>query len=251
MIVPLARYEQLGELREIASLLEAGDARALYLEEHPSSELDPFVVLGSMSQAQQKLGLGAIISEVAHRSPSLIAKLLAGVDVCSGGRGLVCIGELDVDNGEHAMLSEALLFVHTMVSQDSTTMQGEYFRVEDAWNTPRYIIETSHFPKTSYALGARELVRHIELGNDLSSALLVELSVCSDEEMATIERFVHTRSVLSPVVGVLDVEEGFESSTLFSIMRPQVFDGWLFRWREQPPLSEIQLLLTQLAHASF
>src|SRR5207302_1899932 len=53
--------------------------------------LDPWVTLGALAQATNKIRLGTLVSAVGFRYPSLLAKMGATLDHVSGGRSLLHI----------------------------------------------------------------------------------------------------------------------------------------------------------------
>jgi alkanesulfonate monooxygenase SsuD/methylene tetrahydromethanopterin reductase-like flavin-dependent oxidoreductase (luciferase family) len=115
--------------------------------------LDPWVTLGSLSQATKKIGLGTLVSAVGFRYPSVLAKMAATVDHISGGRLTLTIGA-----GWHEpeykaygipfapvrtrmeQLREAVQIIRSMWTKDPANFEGKNFKIEGAYCYPRPLI---------------------------------------------------------------------------------------------------------------
>ena len=219
VILPVVDYKLLGALIAVVDAAVSLGAAAIILEEHPGEVLDPFVVLAHLGQLYEELSLGALLHSDSGRPPSIIAKLLSGLDVVTDGRGFVVIGDLD---DRHVAASardvEAVELVARMVTSDSTTMQGRYFRVEDAWNLPRRTTRT-HFPaKVSRALSAARLIHDEIVGVQPPSAAMIQVQAGEARAEDKVRELNRTASLVS-VVTVGDAPPELRIDSLSQFLR--------------------------------
>jgi len=147
----------------------AGDGRG------PSGRapgFEPYTVLGALATRTRTVTLGAMVSPITARNPAVLAKIVTGVDVLSGGRAVLGVGmgasgstisgkdsvtgqELapprpprppsDVPGGTQRVdrvsrvdnLAEGLRICRAMFTEESPTFEGDYYRIENAENRPR------------------------------------------------------------------------------------------------------------------
>jgi alkanesulfonate monooxygenase SsuD/methylene tetrahydromethanopterin reductase-like flavin-dependent oxidoreductase (luciferase family) len=96
--------------------------------------LDPFVLAAGLAVRTEHIRLGCLDWPLSDRSPAMLAKAVASLDVISEGRAA---GGVDAGAGEPAALAEALRVIRLMLAEDAPTFEGEHFTVRDAWNRPR------------------------------------------------------------------------------------------------------------------
>lgn len=100
--------------------------------------LDPFTLLGACAAETSVLRLGAVVS-VDERAPSLVAKAVATLDVCSEGRATVVLAPSAAGGGAgvHELLAECTAVVSLMLAEPGPTMTGRQVAIHEAWNEPR------------------------------------------------------------------------------------------------------------------
>jgi probable F420-dependent oxidoreductase len=107
------------------------------IPESYSRIVDPFVALARASAATQTIKLGTGICLVPERSPLLLAKEIATLDRCSGGRFLFGIGagwlkeETEIMGGDFAhrwtQTREAILAMKELWTKDAAEFHGRYY----------------------------------------------------------------------------------------------------------------------------
>jgi alkanesulfonate monooxygenase SsuD/methylene tetrahydromethanopterin reductase-like flavin-dependent oxidoreductase (luciferase family) len=116
----------------------------------PQGTMECLSTLAALSATTRRVRLGSLVVCNDLRSPSLLAKMVATLDVLSGGRVEVGMGagwyEPDFTAAgipfERAgvrieRLAEAVQIVVGMLSEEAFSFQGAHYRVEQAWNLPR------------------------------------------------------------------------------------------------------------------
>ncbi len=167
----------LAELGGVAVATEAAGFDALYLAGVDPSRVtgtrdgagtvwaDPFVALGAVAPVTSRLALGCLATPLGERPPSLLAKVVASLDVCSAGRAVAALGPaLPRPSGSTApegagvvragrgrsraggahgegdaigRLGEAVEICRAMLRLPAPSMEGAYYRIEQAWNEPK------------------------------------------------------------------------------------------------------------------
>lgn len=118
--------------------------------EKPQATVECFTALGALAAATSRVRLGSLVVCNDLRSPALVAKMAASLDVLSGGRMEIGLGagwfeaEYDAagvpfeDAGVRVgRLEEAVQIVVGMLSSESFSFEGRHYRVKDAANRPR------------------------------------------------------------------------------------------------------------------
>jgi alkanesulfonate monooxygenase SsuD/methylene tetrahydromethanopterin reductase-like flavin-dependent oxidoreductase (luciferase family) len=142
------------------------------LEPSGAPGFEPYTVLGALATRTRTVNLGAMVSPITARNPAVLAKIVTGVDVLSGGRAVLGVG-LGAPGGtisgkdsaagqklpplppprppsddpggsqgvDHASqlgsLAEGLRICRAMFTEEAPTFEGDYYRIEDAHNRPR------------------------------------------------------------------------------------------------------------------
>jgi F420-dependent oxidoreductase-like protein len=145
---------------DIARRAERAGADSLWLFDHMHTTPDPtdeltfeaFTMLSALAMATDRAGLGHIVSCAAYRNPGLQAKMLATMDVISGGRITAGIGagwkqeeweaygyEFPPTKARLDRLEDALQILRQMLAPGSghATHEGEHASVRDAINLPK------------------------------------------------------------------------------------------------------------------
>ncbi|MEZ5243736.1 MAG: LLM class flavin-dependent oxidoreductase [Acidimicrobiales bacterium] len=115
-----------------------------------SAQLDPIVAMSYVAGRVERLKFGPAVSVLPGRNPILMAKMLASLDVVSGGRchpafglGIANTAEhqaFQVDRTERApWLDEALPLMRRLWAEDDVDHEGERFTVHGANVLPKPI----------------------------------------------------------------------------------------------------------------
>ena len=109
-----------------------------------------YTLLSALAARTRRVKLGAMVGGVSYRNPGLLAKEVTALDVISQGRAIWAIGaawyELEHDalgfdfgtfTERFEKLEEALQIVKSMFANDTTTFEGKWYSVKDAFNVPK------------------------------------------------------------------------------------------------------------------
>lgn len=113
-----------------------------------SPQLDPIVAMSFVAGRSKRLKFGPAVSVVPGRNPVLMAKMLASLDVISGGRCLPALGlgiantaehqAFQVDRKERApWLNEAMPLMRRLWTEDVVDHEGERFSITGARVLPK------------------------------------------------------------------------------------------------------------------
>lgn len=129
-------------LGALAVGLEANGFDSLWLSERISGPApDPVVALTYAAARTKKIKLGTSVSVLPGRSPALVAKAWATLDVLSGGRALPAFGlgivhpveqqAFGVERGDRASIfDEALPLLRRLWAEDDVDHDGQWFHYE-------------------------------------------------------------------------------------------------------------------------
>jgi F420-dependent oxidoreductase-like protein len=135
--------------------------------------MEGWTVLSALAAVTSRIRLATLVSSVAYRNPTLLAKIAAGVDQISRGRLTFGIGagwhepeyrQYGWDFPERPairirQMEEAVKLILQMWSQPRTTFHGRYFRAEDAILEPKPI-QRPH-PPVMIAGGGEQLTLRV------------------------------------------------------------------------------------------
>jgi F420-dependent oxidoreductase-like protein len=149
-----------GRIAEVATAAEQSGFDSLWLPDHALQNqlgggtgapmFEAYTLLGALAVTTRQAKLAALVSPVTFRHPSLLAKIVATLDVISGGRAVLGIGAA-WDTGEHTAygiefpgiaerqdrLEEAVQICRSMFTQEVTSFAGKHYQVVEAHNAPR------------------------------------------------------------------------------------------------------------------
>jgi probable F420-dependent oxidoreductase len=108
---------------------------------------DPFVALSFAAAATQKLRLGTGICLLAQRDPIVTAKVIASLDMLSGGRFELGLGggwnvdEMENHGTKYAdrfkIVHERVLAMKALWTQEAGEFHGEFVNFDPAWSWPK------------------------------------------------------------------------------------------------------------------
>jgi F420-dependent oxidoreductase-like protein len=111
--------------------------------------LECYTLLSALAQHTSTARLSALVTGNTYRNPALLAKTLTTLDIVSGGRAQLGIGagwfELEHDSlgfefgtftQRFEKLEEALQIITGMLAGERPTLDGTWYHVEDAINSP-------------------------------------------------------------------------------------------------------------------
>ena len=111
--------------------------------------LECYTLLSALAQHTTTARLSALVTGNTYRNPALLAKTLTTLDIVSGGRAQLGIGagwfELEHDSlgfdfgtftERFEKLEEALQIIKGMLAGERPTLDGTWYRVKDAINSP-------------------------------------------------------------------------------------------------------------------
>lgn len=114
--------------------------------------MECFTTLAAVAATTEKIRLGSLVACNDLRSPALLAKMVATLDALSKGRIEVGIGAgwfepeyqaagipFDPPGVRIKRLGEAVQIVKGMLSSESFSFTGSYYKVKEAWNLPRSV----------------------------------------------------------------------------------------------------------------
>jgi probable F420-dependent oxidoreductase len=110
---------------------------------------DPFVALSFAAAATKKLRLGTGICLMAQRDPIVTAKVIASLDMLSGGRFELGVGggwnEDEMENhgtvyaNRFKIVRERVLAMKALWTEDEASFHGEFVNFDPAWSYPKPI----------------------------------------------------------------------------------------------------------------
>jgi alkanesulfonate monooxygenase SsuD/methylene tetrahydromethanopterin reductase-like flavin-dependent oxidoreductase (luciferase family) len=156
----LPLFEELADPRAVARLAAEAEERGwhgvfvwdqLRWREPIRRVADPWITLAAIATATEQVMLGPMVTPLARRRPTKVARETASLDVLSGGRLILGVGlggdrfaaefsktgeELD-DRVRGEMLDEALAILVTAWSGEPVTHRGRHYLVDDVQFLPR------------------------------------------------------------------------------------------------------------------
>ncbi|RSM41090.1 LLM class F420-dependent oxidoreductase [Amycolatopsis balhimycina DSM 5908] len=112
--------------------------------------LEGWVTLTALAQATKRLRLGTLVSGIHYRHPALLANMATTLDIVSGGRLEIGIGAgwNEEESGAYGMqlgsvkersdrFEEACEVLVGLLTQETTTFQGEHYQLTDARCEPK------------------------------------------------------------------------------------------------------------------
>ena len=142
--------------------------------------LECYSALSALAMATSRVQLSALVTGNTYRNPTLLAKAVTTLDVVSGGRAVLGIGagwfelehqqlgyEFGTFTDRFARLEEALSIIEPMLRGERPTVDGKWYRTENAMNEPRMrdglpIMLGGSGEKKTFAMAARH-AQHLNI----------------------------------------------------------------------------------------
>jgi F420-dependent oxidoreductase-like protein len=112
--------------------------------------LEGWSVLTALAQATKRLRLGNLVTGIPYRHPAVLAKMVATIDIISGGRLELGIGagwneeesnaygiELGGPRERSDRFEEACAVLVGLLTQETTRFEGKYYQLRDARCEPK------------------------------------------------------------------------------------------------------------------
>lgn len=155
-------YEITQYLHRLARQAEEGGFDSFWLSDHLHQNimvgkaedpmLDSWTTLPSIAAITSKIRLGTMVTANTSRSPSLLAKIGATLDVLSNGRLFLGIGAGNMADEANAYgipfpdvperigrLRESVQIIRSMWTEEKITFEGKYYLVRNAYCNPKPI----------------------------------------------------------------------------------------------------------------
>ena len=114
--------------------------------------LEAYTLLAALAASTSRVRLGALVTGMTYRHPSILASEAVTVDHVSGGRLELAVGAAWFE-GEHVALGidfppvperarrleEGIEVLRSLMSSDGATFDGKYYRLSDATYRPRAV----------------------------------------------------------------------------------------------------------------
>ncbi len=133
--------------------------------------LEGWITLTGLAQATTRIRVGCLVTGMVYRHPALLANMAASLDIVSGGRLELGLGagwneqECDAYGIELGTIKERLdrfdegvEVIVSLLSNTSTTFNGEHFTLTDAWCEPK-AVQRPHPPICIGGTGERRTLR--------------------------------------------------------------------------------------------
>jgi F420-dependent oxidoreductase-like protein len=133
--------------------------------------LEGWVTLTALAQATKRLRLGTLVTGIHYRHPAVLANMAATLDIVSGGRLEIGVGAgwNEEESGAYGIplgsarersdrFEEACDVLVGLLSDDTTSLDGEYFHLTDARCNPKPL-QRPHPPICIGGSGERRTLR--------------------------------------------------------------------------------------------
>ncbi len=97
---------------------------------------EAYSLLGALAVRSERVRLGVVAEGTERRAPSILAKIVTGVDVISHGRGVLALDGDCTTGSDAERLSEALIVSRAVLVDELPTYAGRIYSVDGAVNRP-------------------------------------------------------------------------------------------------------------------
>jgi len=132
--------------------------------------MEGWITLAALAQATRRLRAGVMVTGMVYRHPAVLANMAASLDIVSQGRLELGLGagwneeecdaygiELGSLTERFDRLEEGIEVIHGLLTQPTTTFQGRYFQITDAYCEPKSLQEP-HPPIVIGGIGERRTI---------------------------------------------------------------------------------------------
>ena len=164
--------------------------------------LEGWTVLAAVARATSRIKIATYVTQIPFRNPAMLARQALTVDQISNGRLVVGIGTgliedpaydmIGIPNWSYqervARLKEYVEIVDLLLTNETTSYQGDYYTITDAVMIPRPIQR----PRPPIAIGAlgpvmlKHTARHADIWNSLSFAETFEKQLQETRDRMTL-----------------------------------------------------------------
>jgi F420-dependent oxidoreductase-like protein len=133
--------------------------------------MEGWITLTALAQATTRLRMGTLVTGIHYRHPAVLAKMATTLDIVSGGRLELGIGagwneeesgaygiELGTPRERSDRFEEACEVIVGLLTQETTTFEGEYYQLKEARNEPK-AIQRPHPPICIGGSGEKRTLR--------------------------------------------------------------------------------------------
>ena len=148
-------WAELATLWDVADELDVFDTAWVYDHFYPlrtgpeEPTLEGWTCLAMLLARTRRLRGGVMVTGIPYRHPAVLAKMAVTVDIASGGRLELGLGagwfepeceaygiELGSIAERFDRFDEALTVIHSLLTQPTTSFDGRYYRLRNAWCQP-------------------------------------------------------------------------------------------------------------------
>ncbi len=253
-------WSELATLWDLADELDVFDTAWVYDHFYPlrtgpeEPTLEGWTCLAMLLARTRRLRGGVMVTGIPYRHPAVLAKMAVTVDIASGGRLELGLGagwfepecraygiELGSITERFDRFEEALTVIRSLLTQQTTTFDGRYYRLRDAWCQPTSlqqphppIVLGGKGPKRLLPLVARFADHWNYSGDDPSelarlTAILNERCVAEGRAADEITVSANVRPSPDDPARVVDQIDAFHGAgaQAISVMLPRPYDPHL------------------------
>lgn len=133
---------------------------------------EAFSLLGALAVGTSSIRLGAVADRSQRRSPSVLAKIVTGIDVLSRGRAVLTLDGDGSSPSDAARLTEALLVARAVLDDEVPTVEGRIYSVAGAVNRPAPV-QPDGVPLVVFLRGAGPAAEVLEVAARWADAVVV------------------------------------------------------------------------------
>lgn len=212
--------------------------------------LEGWTCLAMLLARTRRLRGGVMVTGVPYRHPAVLANMAVTVDIASDGRLELGVGagwfepeceaygiELGSIGERFDRFEEALAVIHSLLTERTTTFDGRYYRLHEAWCEPK----ATQQPHPPLVLGGKGERRFLPLvarfadhwnyaGDDIEefSRLRAHLAQLCESEVRTLDDIVVSANVRAGRESSAVAEEaaayGEAGAQMVSILLPRPYD---------------------------
>jgi len=102
----------------------------------PATPYEAYSLLGALAVSSERARLGVVADRGERRPPSILGKIVTGVDVISHGRAVLGLDGDCNSAADAERLSEALIVCRAVLVDEHPTYAGRIYSIDDAVNRP-------------------------------------------------------------------------------------------------------------------